>query len=120
MKLFATQAPSNQIAERIQLLVHILKLIVEPTNKQCSSVQKLQLNVKKLEEVTMKALSPWFSDPDHPDNAHKKVYLKEIFKVAKAQERYKNGEIGELSCYSLLNFQSDESRWNDAYPSPVR
>jgi hypothetical protein len=86
-------------AERVRLLVHILKMIIEPPHKQCPTVQKLGLNVKKLEEVTMEAMSIWFNDADHPENLSKKPFLKEIFKVAKAQERYKNGEIGELGNY---------------------
>lgn len=74
---------------------------MEPANKQCPAVHKLGLNVRKLEEVTMEALSNWFNDKDHPDNAQKKVYLKEIFKVAKAQERYKDGAIGK-SCFFII------------------
>ena len=80
--------------ERIRLLVHVLKMIIEPHDKQCPTVQKLGLNVKKLDEVTMEAMSNWFSDKEHPENATKKPFLKEIFKVARQQERYKNGEIG--------------------------
>ncbi|KAG4028258.1 hypothetical protein MFRU_023g00930 [Monilinia fructicola] len=79
--------------ERIRLLVHILKMIVEPYHKQCLAVQKLNLNVKKLEEVTMEAMSNWFTEKDHPENSAKKPFLKEIFKVARTEERYKNGEI---------------------------
>lgn len=45
----------------------------------------------------MEAMSNWFNDKDHPDNATKRPFLKEIFKVAKAEERYKNGEIGKSS-----------------------
>jgi hypothetical protein len=71
-------------------------MIIEPRENQHSTVQKLGLNVKKLEEVTMEAMSNWFNDKEHPENAQKKLYLKEIFKIAKAEERYKNGEIGEL------------------------
>jgi len=74
-----------------------LKLVIEPREKQCPTVHKLGLNVKKLEDVTMEAVSNWFNDKDHPENAQKKPYLKEIFKIAKAQERYKNGEIGKWS-----------------------
>jgi hypothetical protein len=80
-----------------------LKLIVEPANNQCPAVQKLALNVKKLEEVTMEALSNWFSDKDHPENAQKKTYLKEIFKVAKAQERFKDGGIGKSSVFHKID-----------------
>jgi hypothetical protein len=69
-------------------------MIVEPHEKQCDAVKKLELNVKKLEEATMEAMSNFFNDKDHKENAQKRVFLKEIFKVARAQERYKNGEIG--------------------------
>jgi hypothetical protein len=89
------QKADNNLVERIRLLVHILKMIIEPYHKQCPTVQKLTLNVKKLEEVTMEAMNNWFNDPEHPENASKKPFLKEIFKVAKVEERYKNGEIGE-------------------------
>ncbi|CAG8970706.1 hypothetical protein HYALB_00001487 [Hymenoscyphus albidus] len=79
--------------ERIRLLVHILRMIIQPQSQQVSAVAKQGLNVKKLEEVTMEAMSNWFSDKDHPENAEKKPFLKEIFKVAREEERYKNGEI---------------------------
>jgi hypothetical protein len=69
-------------------------MIVEPREKQCLTLQKLQLDVKKLEEVTMEAMSNWFNDPEHPENATKRPFLKEIFKVAKFEERFKRGEIG--------------------------
>ena len=82
------------ISERIKLLVHILRMVIEPEQKQCPAIQKLELNVKKLEEVTMEAMSNWFNDKEHPENAAKRPFLKEIFKVAKFEERYKNGEIG--------------------------
>lgn len=69
-------------------------MIIEPYHKQCSAVQKLNLNVKKLEEVTMEAMSNWFTEKDHPENSAKKPFLKEIFKVARMEEQYKNGERG--------------------------
>ena len=77
-------------------------MIVEPQEKQHHTVQKLGLNVKKLEEVTMEQMSPWFSDKDHPSNEKKRPFLKEIFKIAKAEERYKNGEIGKLFLINQL------------------
>lgn len=80
--------------ERVHLLAHILRLIVEPSHKQHPDVQKSCLNVKKLEEVTAEALSSFFSDPENPGNSKKRPYLTEIFKIAKYEERYKNGEIG--------------------------
>lgn len=71
-------------------------MVVEPNAKQHPDIQKLNLNVRKLEEVTTEALSGFFSvaDKDNNNNARKKPFLKEIFKVAKAEERYRNGEIG--------------------------
>ena len=72
-------------------------MIVEPFHNQQPTVQKLGLNVKKLEEVTMEAMNNWFNDKEHPANAQKRPFLKEIFKVATQQERYKNGEIRMLS-----------------------
>jgi hypothetical protein len=68
-------------------------MIVQPHSKQHPSVQKVGLTVKKLEEATNEAMSNWFGDRDHPENANKKPFLKEIFKVAKMEERWLNGEI---------------------------
>lgn len=79
----------------MHLLAHILRLIVDPSHKQHPDVQKSCLNVKKLEEVTAEALSSFFSDPENPGNNKKRPYLTEIFKVARFEERYRNGEIGE-------------------------
>ena len=69
-------------------------MIVEPVHKQNPVIQKLGLNVTKLEEVTWDSMLPWFNNKENPNNATKKAFLKEIFMVAKAQEQFKNGEIG--------------------------
>jgi len=71
-------------------------MVVAPAREQWESVSKFGLNVKKLEEVTMEATSNWFNDKEHPNNAKKKPYLREIFKVAKAEERFNRGECGKL------------------------
>lgn len=84
---------SNPTSERVHLLNHILSLVVEPNEKQHRDIQKLQLSVKKLEECTNEALSGFYAES--ATNASKKQFLNEIFKVAKQQERYKNGEIGK-------------------------
>jgi hypothetical protein len=81
--------------ERVYLLNHILRMIVEPNAKQHPDIQKLNLNVKKLEEATYEALSGFFSDKENPNNSKKKPYLKEIFYIAKSEEKFKNGEIGK-------------------------
>ena len=69
-------------------------MIVEPNESQHPDIQKLNINVAKLEEVTMDALSSFFSDNDKNNNLKKKPYITEIFKMARAEEQYKRGEIG--------------------------
>lgn len=66
---------------------------MKPVSKQHVDIQKLGLNVQKLMECTYEALSGFFSES--ATNASKKKFLDEIFKVAKQQERYYNGEIGK-------------------------
>ncbi|CAK7275487.1 hypothetical protein SEPCBS57363_006711 [Sporothrix epigloea] len=81
--------------ERVHLLKHILRMIVLPNSEQHPDIQKLNLNVTKLEEATTEVLSSFFADKDSPNNIKKRPYLKEIFLLAKYEERFKNGEIGE-------------------------
>jgi hypothetical protein len=92
------------LVERVHLIQHCLRLVVQPNARQHPDIQKLNLNVAKLEEATTDALSSFFSDKDNTNNIKKKRYLKELFKLAKAEERYNNGEIGKtrpLQCISL-------------------
>lgn len=91
----AVAASTNRlpVSERVHLLAHILRLVLEPNAKQHGDIQKLGLNVKKLEETTYEALSAFFMDNE--TNAKKRPYLSEIFKMARQEERFKNGEIGE-------------------------
>ncbi|KAI8628634.1 hypothetical protein F5Y19DRAFT_476181 [Xylariaceae sp. FL1651] len=84
-------------SERLHLLCHILRMIVEPPHKQHQAVRKAGLNVKKLEDVTYEALSPWFSDNESPSNLKKKPMLKEVFKVARQEEQFKDGGIDALT-----------------------
>jgi hypothetical protein len=69
---------------------------VRPLEKQPLAIRliflRLDLNILKVEGVVMAGLSPWFRK--HPKNAHKRLFIKEIFKVAAMQERYRGGEIG--------------------------
>ncbi|KAM0176294.1 hypothetical protein ACHAPF_004944 [Botrytis cinerea] len=102
--------------ERIRLLVHILRMIIEPYHKQCSAVQKLNLNVKKLEEVTMEAMSNWFTEKDHPENSAKKPFLKEIFKVARMEEQYKNGERDPDTYISVMYGDRNGAEISDDEP----
>ncbi|KAH6708871.1 hypothetical protein BKA61DRAFT_490671, partial [Leptodontidium sp. MPI-SDFR-AT-0119] len=41
-------------------------------------------------------LSLWFKDPENPENMFRAPLIRELFKVAKHEERFKNGEIGML------------------------
>ncbi|TQV92621.1 kinesin [Cordyceps javanica] len=86
--------------ERVHLLAHILRLVLEPNGKQHPDIRKLGLNVTKLEETTAEALSSFFMDNDA--NARKKPFLTEIFKVARQEERYKLGDIdGSTEIYVM-------------------
>jgi hypothetical protein len=62
----------------------------------------------------MESMNNWFNDKDHPENMEKKKYLKEIFKIAKQQERYKSGQIGALTVddvqYKFISLRLN--RWN--------
>lgn len=82
-------------------------MVVQPRVNQHTDVQKAGLNVEKLEALTNDALYTFFHDKDNASNAKKEPYLKEIFKVAKQQERFKNGEIGrtvsETQCFGQRN-----------------
>jgi hypothetical protein len=103
--------------ERIRLLIHILRMIVEPYPRQHPSVQKLKLNIKKLEEITMEAMSNWFNDKDHPENAKKKPYLKEIFKVAHLEARVKANELdADSSTYVMCGDKSTFDLSDDDEP----
>lgn len=68
-------------------------MIAQPRQKQCATVQELNLNIAKLQQSTMELMSNWFSDKEYPTNDAKRVLLEGIFRVATADERYKNGEI---------------------------
>ncbi|CZR51410.1 uncharacterized protein PAC_01285 [Phialocephala subalpina] len=85
--------------ERVRLLVHILRMVLEPFEKQHPSVQQSGLNVEALEAVTMDALSGWFIDEDRPEIDGESLVLEEIFGIARAEEANKNGEI---DCITLL------------------
>jgi len=79
--------------ERVYLLCHILRLVIQPEDSRHQAIQKVNLDVKKLDEITMEALSTFFTDKENPNNEKKRPYLRDIFKVAKQEERFKRGEI---------------------------
>lgn len=93
-------------------------MIILPKHKQCLTVQKLDLNVKKLQDNTMEAMSNWFNDKEHPDNNLKKVFLKEIFKVALAEEAYLSGGIGKSFTQRMISISElTNGRCNNSNPS---
>jgi hypothetical protein len=121
---------ANCLVERVHLIQHCLRLVVEPNARQHLDIQKLNLNVAKLEEATTDALSSFFSDKDNTNNLKKKRYLKELFKLAKAEERYRNGEIGKtrpfpFPCHTVDQVADISSsplvqmppRWSMSYPT---
>ncbi|KAG6012597.1 hypothetical protein E4U54_007427 [Claviceps lovelessii] len=98
--------------ERVHLLAHILRLVIQPNNKQHSDLQKLGLNVKKLEETTYEALSSFFLDNE--TNAKKRPYLTEIFKMARQEERYRSGEIdGSTDVYVMAEDKIPDNYTSD-------
>lgn len=82
-------------------------MVTEPNLHQHADIRKLNINVSKLEEATFEALSSFFADTENPNNAKKKPYLKEIFRVAKYEERYKNGEIGSSTIALMILVKID-------------
>lgn len=84
-------------------------MIVEPNHKQHPDIRKLNLTVAKLKEVTNEAMSPFFADKTTPNNAKKKPYLQEILRVAREEEKYKNGKIGSPHAFLVFPLTSEKS-----------
>ncbi|KAH8673995.1 hypothetical protein BX600DRAFT_433592 [Xylariales sp. PMI_506] len=99
--------------ERLYLLNHILRMIVEPNDRQHRDIRKLHLNVSKLKEITMEALSSFFADKENPSNRQKKPYLMEIFKIALQEERFRAGQIDPTAKV----YVSSDERVPDGYTS---
>jgi len=88
-------------------------MILEPPQHQHPSIQKLGLSIKHLEAVAFELLDPWWDDKEHPENAAKKPFLKEIFKVARAEESFKRGEIGELPLNNAIAWKPSSNQGTD-------
>jgi hypothetical protein len=72
----------------------ILRYITNPATRP-PSIQKLGvITVAKLEVAAFDSLENWFADPNKPKNARKRPILKELFRVAKMEEKYLRNEIG--------------------------
>lgn len=66
-----------------------------------ADLQKLGINVKKLEDATHEALSGWLAESEA--NASKRAHIDDIFRVAKMEERCKDGMLGQSSLFSQAN-----------------
>ncbi|KAI0976175.1 hypothetical protein F4678DRAFT_456494 [Xylaria arbuscula] len=83
--------------ERVYLLCHILRMIVEPEHKRHPALRKVNLNLATLESVTFEHLSSFFGDKNSPANKSKKPLLKDVFKVARQEARFKDHEINGMT-----------------------
>ncbi|KAL5346625.1 hypothetical protein ACLOAV_008332 [Pseudogymnoascus australis] len=75
--------------ERIILLMHIIGLVVSQDRN--SPAQQRKVGVAKLEEVTREAMATWFAEK--PQNAKKRSFVTQIFRVLHKEERYRRGEL---------------------------
>ncbi|KAI1426003.1 hypothetical protein F5Y12DRAFT_713658 [Xylaria sp. FL1777] len=79
--------------ERVYLLCHILRMVIEPEHKQHHAIRKVNLNLTQLESFTFEALSSFFGEQGSQANWSKKPLLKDIFRIARQEARYKDNEI---------------------------
>jgi hypothetical protein len=87
--------------------VHILRLVINADPDKTPNIKNI--NIRKLEELTNEAMSNWWNEKD---NVLKRPFLKEIFKVAKQEERYRNGELGAFLVLRIMIFTDAwRSRW---------
>ncbi|KAK4192085.1 hypothetical protein QBC35DRAFT_485593 [Podospora australis] len=75
--------------QRVHLLCHLLRLVVEPNARQHPDLRPLGITVSTLERAAMDQL---FSFWENPKNEAKRPFLAEIFKVAKHEARFKRDE----------------------------
>lgn len=93
--------------ERVYLLCHILRMLVEPPMQQHEAIRSVGLDLATLEENTFDALATWFSDKKYPKNMTKKPLLSDLFKVAHQEARYRDGELGALNIFPLLTSHNE-------------
>lgn len=77
--------------ERLHLLQHIMRLVIQPRDRQMKQIREAGLTVKRLQEVAFDSLAGWFDQSEA--NGRKRQYLGELISVAKKEERYKRGNI---------------------------
>ncbi|KAJ2907228.1 uncharacterized protein MKZ38_006522 [Zalerion maritima] len=99
--------------ERVHLLCHILRLVVQPNDEQHHAIKQLNLSVKKLQESAHEALTMFFNDKDG-NNKAKKPYLDYLFNMARQEERFLRGEIdAEHKVYVLKDDRASTDNYGD-------
>lgn len=81
--------------ERIELLNHIIRIFMDYSSNRLPILR--DVDVHKLEEVTRQ----WFDDKEESMNAKKEVYLNELFRIIKKEEKYRRGDIGKFPASPL-------------------
>jgi len=66
-------------------------MVVRPKQKQPETIRALDLDITKLEDVARFSLEGWLNDQEQSEGIPKKAVLREIFEVAKAEERFQRG-----------------------------
>ncbi|GAP89238.1 hypothetical protein SAMD00023353_1200400 [Rosellinia necatrix] len=103
--------------ERVFLLCHILRMVIEPRSTQHPAIRSQELSVRVLETVTTEALSSWFADRDCPRNLNKQCFLTEIFRIARQEERFRDGEIDSFTEVFIMSASDYEANKESASES---
>lgn len=88
---------AKHLKERVYLLCHILRMLVEPRRQQHEVIRTAEMTISSLEDITFDALSSWFNDKKAPRNMSKKPFLRELFRVAVQEARYRDGGLGTFN-----------------------
>ncbi|KAI1116080.1 hypothetical protein F5Y14DRAFT_85559 [Nemania sp. NC0429] len=88
------------MGERIYLLCHILRMLIEPEESQNQAIRVSGLNLDRLEEITLECLTALSGKEESPKNKHRKSLLRSMFKVARLEARFRNCEMdGETEIF---------------------
>ena len=74
--------------------MHILDVIMDQERKK--TPEQKEITIKRLEAYTWAETACWFNG-ENEKNQNKRIFLREIFRVAKMEERYRKGELGMLA-----------------------
>jgi len=85
---------------RVELLVHILDVVMDQERKKTPDQKKI--TIKGLETYTWAETARWFNG-ENGKNHNKRIFLEEIFRVAKMEERYRKGELGMLAKHLAIS-----------------